>query len=107
MEQAARRNMRFRSAPPSEAEAQEYCRRLARSHYENFSVATWFLPEGLRQHFFNVYAYCRIADDLGDEVGDPAASLQLLDEWQSELDACYDGSPASRVRGPGGNSAQI
>src|ERR1041385_8584862 len=77
---------------PSEAVAQEYCRRLARSHYENFSVATWFLPERLRQHFYNVYAYCRIADDLGDEVGDPAASLQLLDEWQSELDACYVGS---------------
>ena len=82
---------------PSEAEAQEYCRRLARSHYENFSVATWFLPDRLRQHFFNVYAYCRIADDLGDEVGDPAASLQLLDEWQSELDACYDGTPRHPV----------
>ncbi len=56
---------------PSIAEAQAYCRRLARSHYENFSVATWFLPERLRQHFFNIYAYCRISDDLGDEVGDP------------------------------------
>jgi squalene synthase HpnC len=76
---------------PSEAEAREYCRRLARSHYENFSVASWFLPERLRQHFFNVYAYCRISDDLGDEVGDPAASLQLLDEWEAELNACYDG----------------
>ncbi len=74
---------------PSLAEAQEYCRRLARSHYENFSVASWFLPERLRQHFFNIYAYCRISDDLGDEVGDPEASLQLLDAWQEELDACY------------------
>ena len=82
---------------PSEAEAQEYCRRLARSHYENFSVASWFLPERLRQHFFNVYAYCRIADDLGDEVGDPQASLQLLDEWKAELDACYDGKPRHPV----------
>src|SRR5277367_4559328 len=69
---------------PTEAEAQEYCQRLARSHYENFSVASWFLPARLRQHFFNVYAYCRISDDLGDEVGDPAASLQLLDQWQGE-----------------------
>src|SRR5690348_3440274 len=82
---------------PSPAEAREYCRRLTRSHYENFSVASWFLPERLRQHFFNVYAYCRIADDLGDEVGDPEASLQLLDEWQAELDACYDGSPRHPV----------
>jgi squalene synthase HpnC len=76
---------------PSEADAREYCRRLARSHYENFSVASWFLPEQLRQHFFNVYAYCRISDDLGDEVGDTAASLQMLDQWETELNACYDG----------------
>jgi squalene synthase HpnC len=76
---------------PSEADAREYCRRLARSHYENFSVASWFLPERLRQHFFNVYAYCRISDDLGDEVGNNAASLQLLDQWETELNACYDG----------------
>jgi squalene synthase HpnC len=82
---------------PTQAEAQEYCRRLARSHYENFSVASWFLPEDLRQHFFNVYAYCRISDDLGDEVGDTAQSLQLLDEWESELNACYGGSPRHPV----------
>ena len=53
---------------PTLAEARAYCERLARSHYENFSVASWFLPQRLRQHFFNVYAYCRISDDLGDEV---------------------------------------
>jgi squalene synthase HpnC len=82
---------------PSEAEAQQYCRRLARSHYENFSVATWFLPQRLRQHFFNVYAYCRISDDLGDEVGDPDASLRLLNQWQAELDACYEGRPRHPV----------
>jgi squalene synthase HpnC len=81
------------SAAPSLAEAREYCARLARSHYENFSVASWFLPRRLRQHFFNVYAYCRISDDLGDEVGDTAASLELLDQWQHELEACYQGNP--------------
>src|SRR5215475_1566015 len=82
---------------PSLAEAREYCARLARTHYENFSVASWFLPRRLRQHFFNVYAYCRISDDLGDEVGDPAASLELLDQWQRELDACYEGTPKHPV----------
>jgi len=82
---------------PSLAEAREYCARLARSHYENFSVASWFLPRRLRQHFFNVYAYCRISDDLGDEVGDTHASLELLDQWQHELDACYEGSPKHPV----------
>src|SRR5580698_7243921 len=82
---------------PSLAEAQEYCRRLARTHYENFSVATWFLPKKLRQDFLNVYAYCRISDDLGDEVGDATAALALLDEWQAELDACYQGTPRHPV----------
>src|SRR5215475_2616601 len=82
---------------PSLAESQAYCGRLARSHYENFSVATGFLPERLRQHFYNVYAYCRISDDLGDEVGDPAASLLLLDQWQIELAACYAGKPRHPV----------
>jgi squalene synthase HpnC len=82
---------------PSLADAQEYCRRLARTHYENFSVATWFLPKKLRQDFLNVYAYCRISDDLGDEVGDATAALALLDEWQTELDACYAGSPRHPV----------
>jgi squalene synthase HpnC len=82
---------------PSLDEARQYCARLARTHYENFSVATWFLPGGLRQHFFNVYAYCRISDDLGDEVGDTTASLALLDQWERELDACYKGSPRHPV----------
>src|ERR1035441_9644280 len=85
------------STPPTIAESREYCARLARTHYENFSVASWFLPSRLRQHFFNLYAYCRISDDLGDEVGDAAASLELLDQWQRELDACYDGTPRHPV----------
>jgi squalene synthase HpnC len=82
---------------PTLAEAREYCAHLARTHYENFSVASWFLPKRLRQHFFNVYAYCRISDDLGDEVGDATASLELLDQWHRELDACYEGTPKHPV----------
>ena len=74
---------------PSLEEAQQYCARLAHSHYENFSVVTWFLPKHLHQHFYNVYAYCRISDDLGDEVGDPQQALALLDAWEAELNATY------------------
>src|ERR1043166_1468359 len=88
---------RIPATPPSLEEARAYCERLAKSHYENFSVATWFLPSRLRQHFYNVYAYCRISDDLGDEVGDPQQSLELLDQWESELNACYEGSPKHPV----------
>ncbi len=82
---------------PSLDEARAYCERLARSHYENFSVATWFLPKRLRPHFHSIYAYCRISDDLGDEVGNPQYALQLLDIWEGELDRCYAGQPRHPV----------
>ena len=87
---------RIPAKAPEIVEARTFCARLARSHYENFSVATWFLPKRLHQDFFNVYAYCRISDDLGDEVGDPRLSLALLDRWEEELDAMY-----GRLRGDG------
>jgi squalene synthase HpnC len=82
---------RMPAQAPTLAEAQAYCRELAESHYENFHVATWFLPRRLRTHFQSIYAYCRISDDLGDEVGDAQQSLALLDFWNGELDACYRG----------------
>lgn len=78
-------------SPPSLAEARRYCERLARTHYENFPVVTFVLPKELRPHFYSVYAYCRWADDLGDETGDSARSLWLLDRWEEELLACYRG----------------
>lgn len=88
---------RIPDSAPSLDEARVYCERLAKTHYENFSVATWFLPARLRQHFYNVYAYCRISDDLGDEVGNAQQSLELLDHWEAELNACYAGSPRHPV----------
>ncbi len=74
-------------------EAREYCASLAKSHYENFLVASLFVPKPLKQHFYHVYAYCRISDDLGDESGGPQNALPLLDWWGEELDACYAGAP--------------
>jgi squalene synthase HpnC len=72
------------------AEARDYCARLARSHYENFHVVSFLLPAELHQDFYNVYAYCRWSDDLGDETGDPQRSTELLERWREELMACYD-----------------
>jgi squalene synthase HpnC/squalene synthase HpnD len=71
-------------------EAQHYTRWLARHHYENFNVVSWLLPRRLQQHFYNVYAYCRWSDDLGDEIPDPARSLKLLDAWENELRSVYE-----------------
>lgn len=109
----------------------DYCQRLARSHYENFTVGSWLIPKGLLRHMYAVYAYCRTVDDLGDEATLPSPDgsltpspqpdavsrlaallpdstgsygqdnrsyrLTLLDHWQSELDACYSGTPAHPV----------
>jgi squalene synthase HpnC len=72
-------------------EARAYTRWLATHHYENFHVVSFLLPKRLHQDFYNVYSYCRWADDLGDEIGDTQESLRLLDWWRSELDAMYAG----------------
>ncbi|HSZ16436.1 MAG TPA: squalene synthase HpnC [Terracidiphilus sp.] len=82
---------RMPEVAPTLEEARAWCKQLAETHYENFHVATWFLPKALRPHFHSIYAYCRISDDLGDEVGDSSAALALLDFWGTELDACYEG----------------
>ncbi len=89
-----------RGLPPSGcavAEAERYTRWLATHHYENFNVVSWLLPRKLHQHFYNLYAYCRWADDLGDEIPDPAKALALLNEWDQELRDCYAGEPSHPV----------
>ena len=78
--------------PPTLDDAYMHCRRIALGRYENFPVASWLLPRVLRRHVYAVYAYCRGVDDLGDEAeGD---RLALLDDWERELRAAYDGSPS-------------
>jgi squalene synthase HpnC/squalene synthase HpnD len=81
----------------SPEEAQKYTKWLATHHYENFNVVSCLLPKALHQHFYNLYAYCRWADDLGDEVPDAARALELLHWWERELDACYQGKPSHPV----------
>ena len=73
--------------------SRQYCRHLATGHYENFTVVSWLLPKPLQPHFYNVYAYCRWSDDLADEIDDPVRSVKLLDWWDGELQACYEGHP--------------
>ncbi len=75
----------------TQASAEEYTRWLATHHYENFHVVSFLLPKRLHQDFYNVYAFCRWADDLGDEIGDRAESLRLLAWWREELEAMYAG----------------
>jgi squalene synthase HpnC len=75
---------------PTIEEARAWCHQLATSHYENFHVATFFLPKRVRPHFESVYAFCRVSDDLGDEVADTDTALRLLQTWGNMLNDCYD-----------------
>ncbi len=69
-----------------------YCHSLARDHYENFHVGTWFLPKAIRTHAYNVYAYCRWADDLADESKDTATATALLGWWRAAFQSAMDGN---------------
>ena len=107
--------------------ARQYCQRLARTHYENFTVGSWLIPRDKLQHIYAVYAYCRTVDDLGDEAtvasggstpgfdttsllaarlpspepglfkDDRDYRLALLDLWEAELECCYSGTPTHPV----------
>ena len=79
------------------AEAESYTRWLSTNHYENFHVVSFLLPKRLHQDFYNVYAFCRWADDLADEMGDTAESLRLLAWWRRELHSMVAGSATHPV----------
>lgn len=81
---------------PAPQAALDWCRHLATSHYENFHVATFFLPKRLRPHFYSLYAFCRTSDDLGDEVGDTRVATRLLGEWRGMLHECFAAPERSR-----------
>lgn len=81
----------------SEPQARAWCVSLARRRSENFPVLTALLPESVRDDFGAIYAFCRWADDLGDEAGDSARALELLEWWRSELQACFAGEPRHPV----------
>lgn len=67
-------------------------------HYENFTVVSWLLPRKLRPHFVNVYAFCRHADDLADESGDPQQAQRLLIELREDVLRMYDGEPKELIQ---------
>jgi phytoene synthase len=72
---------------PGLAGAYASCERLARTHYENFPVASRLLPARMRPHVAAIYAFARLADDMADEGDRPAAArLADLDAWERRLD---------------------
>lgn len=91
---------RFRTGDDRGAFA--FCRRLSLGHYENFPVGSALIPAALRPHFFSVYAFSRIADDVGDELGHLGAGAQLdaLDRLEKLLeDSGNAGNPVFAALG--------
>lgn len=78
-------------------ESLAYTKWVATGHYENFHVVSFLLPKHLHQDFYNVYAFCRWADDLGDEIGDIAESQRLLKWWRGETEKMFSGSATHPV----------
>lgn len=83
------------------ARAYAACERLARSHYENFPVASWLLPAPMRPHVAAVYAFARGADDAADEGTAPAAERQAaLERWRVRLHRAAAGRADAASDGP-------
>jgi squalene synthase HpnC len=75
-----------------------YCEQIARNHYENFPVASRFIPKEMRRYVWAIYAFARIADDFADEPGYTLAErMDNLNQWEQHLFECYNGNPTHRV----------
>jgi len=82
----------------SSEDAFKYCEKIARNHYENFPVASRFVPRNIRKYVWAVYAFARIADDYADESGYTLAErIENLNQWEKFLVECYNGNPTHRV----------
>ncbi len=69
-----------------------YCAAITEAHYENFPVASLFLPAEKRPYIQAIYAFSRIADDFADEFAiSREERLLKLDDWESKLRLCYEG----------------
>jgi squalene synthase HpnC len=67
--------------------AYQSCETLARSHYENFPVASRFLAKKLRRPIAVIYAFARSADDIADEGNHtPEERLVLLNNYWKNLE---------------------
>lgn len=81
-------------------EAFAYCASMTNAHYENFPVASLFMPAEKRPYIQSIYAFARAADDFADEPGRTERErLQLLEVWKTHLDRCYKEDEAESSEG--------
>ena len=81
--------------PPGLSDAVAVCTRLARKHYENFTLVSRLVPRRMRVPLYTLYGFCRTVDDVGDEA--PGDRSLLLERLEKELDAVYTGVPRHPV----------
>ena len=81
-------------------DAQRYCTKIAKAHYENFIISNWFTPTNIKQHIENIYAFCRFGDDLGDDAPfPPEERLLLLNEWENDLNRGFSKDNNGKFKG--------
>ena len=69
------------------SECFDECKKFMQQNYENFTIGSKFIPKNIRKHFYSIYTFCRLTDDIGDEsTGDRVTNLRI---WEKELDKCY------------------
>ena len=80
------------------ADSFEYCEKVAHDHYENFPVASRFIPADKRKYLAAIYAFSRTADDYADEPGYTAAErIESINRWEQRLNDCYNGEASHPI----------
>lgn len=68
-----------------------HCRQIARRAASSFYWSFWLLPGEKRRGMMALYAFARIADDLGDSDDPVAVRRQRLDQWRAAFEMSLRG----------------
>jgi phytoene synthase len=80
---------------PSIAASYEHCRRLTRAAGSSFYYPLWLMPRRKRRAMYAFYAFCRVADDLGDGPAAMTVKRAQLDDYRGALRGALAGEASS------------
>ncbi len=75
----------------------EYCENRTRGAGSSFFYAFLFLPETQRRAMMALYAFCREADDIADDITEQDVALSQIAFWREELTRVFSGQPQHPV----------
>jgi len=91
-------NLTLENRPWTPGDSFEYCEKIAYGHYENFPVASRFIPADKRRYLAAIYAFARTADDFADEPGyTQAERIESINRWDQRLSDCYNGEASHPI----------